>query len=149
MFYTNKVLFIHIPRTGGTWLTEFAHRMFDASLDVHHLKHASLEDVYAAIPGTSSLEPFAITRDPRDIAMSFYSLALSSNGGDASLCTPQWLEVVEAVSRMTLEEFMESDLNPARRQYYETPVREFRYEMPMKEVIRWLIDVHFRAGRLI
>lgn len=140
MFYTNKVLFVHIPRTGGTWLTKWAHDTFDASVDVHHCKHATLEQLYMLIPDLEALTPFTIVRESSDVLWSYYDMAIHEE--DYSLCTKQWEEETNRLRAMTFEEYLHGGDHVLSHPYYERPIKEFAYEKPHRAVCEWLLEVH-------
>lgn len=138
MFYTHKVVFVHVPRTGGTWLTNWARDHLEASIDCHHLKHASLQEIHRAIPGTIGLEPFCIDRPRDDRLRSYYDLLQI-----ADPWTENWNNIIKAVRQMSYEQFLESRYVPM-----DTPDDvhlKFPYEKPLQNVLEWLKLVHEKS----
>lgn len=139
MFYTNKVLFIHVPRTGGSWLTDWAAAYLEASVDRHHLKHASMETIHQLIPQTRKLEVFCINRSRDERLQSYYKLT----SGPVKAWTEGWNRLTKAIREMTYEEFLASPYVPM-----DTPQNvhlQFPYEKPHQNVLEWLKVIHGSA----
>lgn len=148
MFYTNKVVFVHVPRTGGTVIADWAYRTLNASVDNHFLKHASYGRLIEEIPELGALEAFSISRDTTSILQSYYCHAVSFGGnhscyGVASLVTNEWVAECNRLRGMSFNEYEQSGCTIMSQPYYEVgQVREFTYENPHVAVFQWLRDVH-------
>lgn len=137
MFYTHRVLFIHVPRTGGTWLTEYAHQMFGASIDIHWLKHASLERIRQSIPETYNLIPFTILRDMREVEDSTWRLLT-----DPGIGLDYWEDFKRVAQGLGKEAFLASSFNILRFPFWQGDIIGFPYEKPHGSVLAWLQSIH-------
>ncbi|MDH3719380.1 MAG: sulfotransferase family 2 domain-containing protein, partial [Planctomycetota bacterium] len=100
MIYSLKhqFVFIHIPRTGGTSITEtLAGQCWDATVDVFELKHATAEDLRVRFLSDvwHSLYRFTVVRNPWDIIASDYRHTLMAaeqiDARTSLYCTAEWM----------------------------------------------------------
>jgi len=140
MFYTNRVLFIHQVRTGGTWLTDWAASHLGASVDRHFLKHVPLAQIWQAIPRTRDLISFTVRRNIDDVSRSYHRLACDHALGRD--CTNEWREVCVAIRSMSYAEYLASSYAPSRLGPYDDIQTLFWYTRPLANVVAWLEQVH-------
>ena len=140
MFYTNRVLFVHVPRCGGSWLTEHARQSYAASYDIHYLKHAPLERIWESIPETQQLIPFAIARDKQDSEMAWWTALVAA--ADDSFATDEWKQYIQQTTEAGRDAFMAGYNNPFQHEYYKHPIMLFPYEYPLVAVVAWLEKQH-------
>jgi hypothetical protein len=138
VFYTNRVLFLHPVRCGGTWLTEWARLNLYASGDVHHLKHATRDELAARIPQLATLEAFTIVRDDEERFESFCRVTRNFNLARRPIdWTPEWERIALDFHELPSEEFRRRYFRPTSD--YLTPgVRAFSYSPDLEEVTTWL-----------
>lgn len=116
MFYSNRVLFLHRPRTGGTALTRWAQDNLNASADFHFLFHAGHQQLTELLPGLAELIPFTIDR-PFDERLRIIQEEAVKVGGDPDSIILTDPDVPENAIR-------------------------FDYENPHRRVIEWLELMH-------
>ena len=117
IYIKNRLLFVHIPRTGGNSITRTLTRatvcdqslisVTDATPRPNFLhRHSTYSEIVKFIPEVEDehVIKFAVDRDPRQIYESFYRLhrMSSRNVGDA-----QWQESVRLSRSETLNEFID------------------------------------------
>jgi hypothetical protein len=137
VFYSNRVLFVHPPRCGGTWLTEWAIRHLYASADFHFLKHATRSEVVRAIPETARLQAFTIIRDEWERFDSFLAHCRAFDPSrDARDWTPEWAEICQQAHALTDTEFRRRYFRPMQ-DYLEPEVVGFSFD-DMRGIVRWL-----------
>ncbi len=146
MFYTNRVLFVHVPRTGGTWLTRWAleHLPTGAvSVDVHYHKHDSHSALLHRTPELRGLAAFTIVRDEDERRASYYKLAREFVPLDPPTHVPDWERIVEAGQTLGIDEFSLTWF-PTFGFYVSPTVRLFPFEPELKTLTRWLLEMHSR-----
>ncbi len=74
MILTDKFVFVHLPRSGGTFVAEVIRRFFSSAQDIgHHMPRALLPQKYSGLP------IFGTVRNPWDFYVSFYHYAQSKS----------------------------------------------------------------------
>lgn len=141
MFYTNLVVFVHIPRTGGDHLTKWAQERMAISVDQHYLKHANYAAICEAIPQIGQLVPFTIVRDFEARSRSLYAHCRRIE--EFHFATAEWRAFCLTAKGMTFEQFMQSGLILDDREYLtQDGLVQFNYEPDLLEVKRWLLQTH-------
>lgn len=147
MFYTPHVLFIHVPRSGGTWLKEWAKRTIRPkllSIDMGYLKHMSHNSLVSLIPSLQQHISFAVRRDEDERFESYRKLALDWKMDPTiplNTTVSGWAMVVDAARSLNADDFrrhwfhpFESYIGPS------TMVMPFERDMPL--LTKWLVKIH-------
>ncbi len=146
MFYTNRVLFVHVPRTGGTWLTRWALEHLPAgavSVDVHYHKHDSHQALLHRTPELRGLAAFTISRDEDERRVSYYRHARYFVPLNPPTHLPSWDEITESGRTLDFEGFCQKWFLASG--CYVTPaVRWFPFERDLKTLTQWLLEMHSR-----
>jgi tellurite resistance-related uncharacterized protein len=142
MWYTNKVLFVHAPRTGGDWLTRWACSNLPAvSVDLHWLKHLTRAELLARIPELAGLVAFTIFRDEAERVASFVRHCRGFTPTDPPSHTHQWADLVAASLTLPEPEFVARYVVPGTA-YRGDDVREFVFATDLPGCVAWLMAVH-------
>lgn len=140
MFFTNRVVFIHAPRTGGTWLTRWAAaNLPHVSICLHWGKHDTLGEFLARYPEASGLAAFTVLRDEEERFASWVRLCRGWVPDEPPTHTPQWAEVVRAC-RGDLEAFRRDHFAPMGR--FLPGATAFPFEPGLGRCVDWLRRVH-------
>jgi hypothetical protein len=104
-------IFIHIPRTGGTFLTDTFGSLPWVSKDVHTYKHASASTLLGILGHEhwERSQKFYVYRPELEIAQSWYHHVQISfdliDRTNSSSAVPEWLDYIEEMHGLTFEEF--------------------------------------------
>lgn len=128
MFWTPDLIFIHVPRTGGTALTDKYRHLPWLSVDVHEHKHSPASVVrHTLLPDYwTTARRFTIYRSDEEIAKSWWDHIHHSEIGPHT--TRQWRETMDKVKNMTWDEYLDS---------YEPPRFEVYCDRDDVEVLSW------------
>jgi hypothetical protein len=96
VFITRDFVFLHVPKTGGTFMNRVCGRHFEIVLD-----DPDLQGVKQIPAEFSSLPKFALVRNPWDWHVSFYEFTRRN---------PPWAEELTSGS---FEDFLGAELGPA------------------------------------
>ncbi len=114
MMHCNKFVFIHIPRTGGTSLTETFGVLPAVSKCVYEYKHATAREIRRLIGAKAwnNAYKFTVYRDPYEIIRSWYQhcLGFCDNG----YASPDWLSYVDYVRTCSFNTFVELEVLSGR-----------------------------------
>lgn len=142
-FWTNRVVFVHIPRTGGDWLTAWAARHLHASVARHWLKHEPREALVGRVPELAGLEAFTVVRDED---ARFASFLAHCRGFDLEAAvrtwTPEWGETVRAARDGPPDRFLAERFAPAVYWTWDPAVRAFPFEPDLTACRAWLWAAH-------
>jgi len=119
MFWAPKIIFIHVPRTGGTLLTEIFGALPHVSKDVHRGKHLSASFVRDWLADYwEDATKIAVYRPNEEIAKSWYRhVQASFEYGDDGSAERSWIEYVTRCHGMSFEDFVASEPIPTMEQY--------------------------------
>lgn len=111
MIYSNKFIFIHIPRTGGTSLEEMFGGLPTVSKLLHDNKHAPASVAKSFIDPSIWREAtkFTIYRDPWKITCSWYKHLLSMRDRLQD-STAEFREYCLRVSSLTFNEYLKQEI---------------------------------------
>jgi len=141
MFYTNKVLFVHIPKTGGDWLTQWAKQNLVCSVDIHYLKHASYPTLIKSIPELQDCIPFSIIRSEQERRESYYKHAVNFISHNPPHHTKQWQWIIDDIKKLSKEDWLKTHCTFFGN--FITPeVLLFPFEYNLVTCIDWLKKVH-------
>jgi hypothetical protein len=83
MIITDKFVFLHLPRTGGTFVTEIVRKFFPSAFEIgHHMPRELLPIEYSHLPS------FGIVRNPWEFYVSLYHYILRK---DAARQFIEWM----------------------------------------------------------
>ena len=118
MFWHPKVIFIHVPRTGGTALTEIFGALPHVSKDVHKCKHLPASVVRDWMPDYwATATKIAVYRPNAEISQSWYDHVQVSLDIDQRHADQSWIEYITRCHGMSYEEFADSEPMPTMEQY--------------------------------
>lgn len=118
MFWGPSLIFIHVPRTGGTLLTDIFGALPHVSKDVHKGKHLAASVVKSYWPDYwESARKIAVYRPNDEIAKSWYRHVQSSFGVPEKNADPEWLDFVARCHGMSFEDFSTKETMPTMEQY--------------------------------
>ena len=142
MFYTDKVLFIHPVRVGGTWLTDWAVKNLPAvSVDRHYLKHANRPRLQEIHPDFGRLEAFTIVRDEEERFRSYLRLCREFDLTAPRDWTEGWEGIVRASRELSEVEFRRGYF-PRMAGYLQGVARRFPFEPGLVSCVEWLRAMH-------
>lgn len=127
MMYSSSFVFIHVPRTGGTILTDEFGWLETVSKDVHSLKHATASELQNIIEPElwESAYKFSIYRSDDEIAASWYRHLKycfnKHNSGDVLGVTQSWIDFVAEASQYTFAELCDRYPPPTMAYYLDVP----------------------------
>lgn len=126
MFWTSSLIFIHIPRTGGTVLTDHFGKLPQVSKDVHTRKHARASHAKILLRKYwDNAEKIAIYRPNEEIALSWYNhiqrYAQFRTAEDRRECADGWWDMVSVCKDMTFEQFCACRFIPTVEHYVDLP----------------------------
>lgn len=110
MLWSTNFVFIHIPRTGGTVLTDAFGKLPYVSKDVLRYKHATVQQARQVVGESiwNKAYRFTILRDPWEIVASWYRHCQVPANADH--CTPPWASYQQRIASMSLEQFVADEL---------------------------------------
>lgn len=145
MFWSAKVIFVHPPRTGGTFLTEWAQKNLPwCSVDWYYLKHATRPEILQIIPQMAGLQAFTIKRDDDVRFESWLRHCRTFDIQEASDWTEEWRQIVDASRVLSDAEFRQWYFRPMT-DYLGTDIKVFDYEPDLANVIEWLQHIHYNG----
>ena len=127
MMYSSNFVFIHVPRTGGTILTDEFGSLDIVSKDVHSLKHATASELQKIIEPAiwESAYKFSIHRSDDEIAASWYKHLRycfgEHNNGETLGVSQSWIDFVAEASQYTFAELCDRYPPPTMAYYLDSP----------------------------
>lgn len=102
MYWSDRLIFIHVPRTGGTLLTDAFGSLPNVSKDVWAHRHARASTA-REITGCMGARMIAVYRSDEDIARSFYEHCQDEDSCDGM---DPWTQIRDATRAMTFDDFV-------------------------------------------
>ena len=148
MFWSVKVVFIHVPRTGGTVLTDVFGALPWVCKDVLFHKHAKASVAKRLVgPIWKDAIKFAIERPDEEIAVSWYNhiqrYARERTEADRNYCTTSWWNLVTRCQSMDFDEFCRQERVPTMDFYCDLPEVQ---RLPFSDAFTLLCDVLGHPG---
>jgi len=113
MMWSNRFVFIHIPRTGGDSLTAAFQHHLAISRDMYQWKHARASSVRATLVSEQwdHAEKFTVIRHPWDMVVSWYNHAMTwHEDGDRDWAAPYWERFTARAATLGFARFVEDHL---------------------------------------
>lgn len=141
VWYTSRVVFVHVPRTGGDWLTAWAAEHLPLlGRDADCLKHAGWPALLLALPGLAGRQPFAVQRDDRARRASYFRHALAWRPSGPNH-PDGWAAIAAAAHALGEAAWVERYAAP-NDHYLTDGVLTFPYEPDLTQCVSWLRQVH-------
>jgi hypothetical protein len=134
MMYSADFIFIHVPRTGGTSLTNIFGVLPGVSKDVHFLKHAKASEIKRIIDEDvwNNAYKFSIYRENEEIAKSWYKHLCNCDvlykKEKPIGVTKKWLDFVECANSCDMDYFFS---------FCSPPTMEYYLDEPEIDIISW------------
>lgn len=145
MFWCTRIIFIHVPRTGGTMLTNAFGSLEHVSKDVHENKHLPASRVQAVVGEEiwTSARIIAVERSNDEIAKSWYQHAQSyyynNTHNPDRRCTQSWWKFARQAALESSADFFAKRFVPTMEHYCDLPRVE---RLTLRDAYELLIQTH-------